>query len=269
VRFAPGSILSSVCPHATARLRNRLRSQLDAAKYAAAAETCEQLLTVDASDAAAHAALVTALARDEQPDTARERFDRFLALPGAPLPLVANARQELGDAAWRSGDRSAALAQYRALLRQPLAPALVRLLQVKIDAIGSGGEQERLLREFLLGNGKRPADGAYAVHLLRELRAVRSDGLPLYLEARQLAFRQRFEPSADLLRRARETGLSSEQMRLEALRLEATVRVAAGQLEAAEALWHRLAERPDPALQAEANDFLQRIADRAGSFILR
>ncbi len=262
VRFAPGSILSSVCPHLTARLRNRLRSELAAAKYGGAAETCEQLLAVDAADAAVRATLVTALARDERTDAARAQLDRLLALPGAPLPLVADARQELGDAAWRSGDPNAAAERYRSSLEQPLPPATVRLLQVKLAALGSGGEQERLLREFLLGDGEKQTDGAYAVHLLRELRAVRPDGLALYLEARQLAFRQRFAPAADLLQRALEMGLPSEQMQLEALRLQATVRVAADQLEAAEELWRSLAGRPDPALRAEANDFLQRIAYR-------
>jgi hypothetical protein len=75
---------------------------------------------------------------------------------------------------------------YRALLEQPLDDDQRRLLQVKLLACESEKPRERaLIFELLVGEPGERADGATAVHLARELREQRSDGLPHYLEARR------------------------------------------------------------------------------------
>jgi hypothetical protein len=98
------------------------------------------------------------------------------------------------------------------------------------------------------------------VYLLRELRAERSDGLPHYLEARQLLNRERFADAARLLAEARDRGLPTPEIALEAVRVEAVARFATRELARSAELWRELAKRSDaPALQAEAGEWLQRI----------
>jgi len=59
------------------------------------------------------------------------------------------------------------------------------VLEVKLLALRAGGRQAELLGNLLAA--ERQPDGAYAVHIARDLADERGDGLPAYLEARQLA----------------------------------------------------------------------------------
>jgi hypothetical protein len=132
-------------------------------------------------------------------------------------------------------------------------------LEVKILALEGGAEQARLLRELLIGSdGMRP-DGVTAIHLARELRDLRSDGLPYYLEARQLYFRQRFLLAATLLQRARQAALPTKRLRIEALRLEGIARYTLDQFATSKALFTRLEREAEGAYRVEARDWMERI----------
>jgi hypothetical protein len=137
------------------------------------------------------------------------------------------------------------------------------LLQVKAlaaQSAASGGQQQSaLLFELLVGAPGERADGATAVYLSRELRSLRDDGLPHYLEARQLFFQARFAHAAGLLHEARARDLPTPELRAEALRVEGICRIATGELTNAAELFRVYARSGGAARSAEAEDFLARI----------
>jgi hypothetical protein len=103
------------------------------------------------------------------------------------------------------------------------------------------------------------ADPATAVYLARELRTLRDDGLPQYLEARQLFFQGRFEYAAALLSQARARGLPTDELRAEALRVEAISRLALREYDRAQPLFDAFAQTGSAAHANEAADYLARI----------
>jgi hypothetical protein len=149
---------------------------------------------------------------------------------------------------------------HRELLDQPSDRDALRALQVKTLALLGGARQRALIFALLVGEPGQPVDGAVAVHLARELRDERHDGLPHYLEARQLLARERFADAAPLLAESRHLGLPTPEILLEALRVEAIARYGAGDLSGSAELWHELANLSlAPAHDAEADEWLQRI----------
>ncbi len=261
VRFARRqSIFTLICPHTVAVLQSQLQADLAASDDRASAATCRRILSVNPDDLRTRSVLVGALARDGDLREARKELKALARLPTTPTPLLVSAEEALADAAWRRGRPNRALATYRKLVDRPLPQDMRRLLQVKILALETGGEQARLLFELLVGGDGRRADGATAVHLARELRSLRQDGLAAYLEARQLFFSQRFEAAAELAHKAGEGGLPTPEIAVEALRLEAMARYAKSQFDDAERVWRLLGADADPARRAEAEDWLARIA---------
>ena len=269
-RFSGGGILSAVCPHTLAKLRDELRADLGAGDDDSAKRACQRILTLDALDANTRVALATLLARSGN-DAAVEREIARLRAQHAPAPFIAAIQQARADQALREGHGEAALAGYRALLNEPLDDDQKRLLQVKTLAAESAAQsgndsqpnparrQTELLLELLVGTPGERAEGASALYLTRELRAVRSDGLPQYLEARQLFFQMRFAHAAHLLRTARALGLPTAELRAEALRVEAICRLGTDELAVAAELFEAYAQSGGAARRAEADDFLARI----------
>jgi hypothetical protein len=269
-RFSGGGILSAVCPHTLAKLRDELRADLNAGDDSSAKQRCQRILTLDPADANTRVALATLLVRlGDKPATGRELAQ--LVHQQAPAPFIAAVKQAEADQALREGRGAVALARYEALLQEPLDDDQKRLLQVKALAAqaaasggtdqkrGSGQKQAELLFELLVGAPGERADGATAVYLSRELRSLRNDGLPHYLEARQLFFQARFAHAARLLREARALGLPTPELRAEALRVEGICRIATGELTQAAELFRDYAQSGGAARSAEADDFLARI----------
>jgi hypothetical protein len=260
LRFAGTSILSSVCPHEKAKLRQELDGFLSADDQARATTTCQRLLAIDPAEASVRATLVGVLARRGQLAAAESELARLSSPPAAAAPLLASARQVLADEAWRGGHFAQAHQIYRELLAQPNERDPVRALQVKALALEGSARQRELVFSLLVGEPGQAIDGATAVYLARELRSQRSDGLALYLEARQLYGHERYAEAAELLAQARRLGLPTREIAIEALRLQAISRYAAGDLAGSQALW--LEEKSlgvDLALEAEADDWLERI----------
>ncbi|MCG8553948.1 MAG: hypothetical protein MJD61_01480 [Proteobacteria bacterium] len=266
-RFASGSILASVCPHQVARLKLQLAGDLSAHDDARSAATCREILRIDPADDSTRAALVGVLARAGKLEPAHQQLNR-LRSPGqarrpAPAPTRAFARRALADAMWQHGDHEQALREYQALLELPQSDAARRLLQVKTIALRSDPREQRLWFDLLVGGGRQAVDGALAVHLARELHGLRSDGLAAYLEGRQLVAHGRYKRAAAVLVRALDATLPTTEIELEARRLLGTASYAAGDLALAERSWRALAvlALPGGGLHAEAQDWLERIAD--------
>jgi hypothetical protein len=270
-RFSGGSILSALCPHVLARLRDSLRADFGAGDDLGARNGCQQILALDPGDAATRATLVGLLARAGNAAGAQDELTQ-MEREHAPAPYVAAAKQTLADQALRQGKSEQALALYNELLAEPLDDDQRRQLQVKTlaaqAAAADGGEVERarnrrqaeLLFQLLVGEPGEHVDGAAAVYLMDELRDVRSDGLAMYLEARQLFFQARFVYAAGLLREARARGLPSPSLSAEALRVEAIARLGLGELDAAEQLFRDYAATGTAARASESADYIERIA---------
>lgn len=268
-RFTGSSVLSSICPHVKAELARELDGHLSAGDGEQAARTCRALLEIDPADTGVRATLAAVLARTGQLDAAHSELGALQGPEPAAPTVIASARQLLADEALRGGRHAEALAIYRELLAQPNDRDTLRMLQVKSLAL-TGSARERDLVFALLVGEQAPADGATAVYLTRELREVRKDGLPHYLEARQLLMRERYAEAAALLAQARKLGLPTAEIALEALRVEAICRHGAGELQHAATLWRELkAKAPDPALHAEADEWLARARHATRAIVKR
>jgi hypothetical protein len=257
-RFTGPSIFSAVCPHALAQLRDELRVSVSTGADQTALQTCREILSADAQDVGARTTLVGSLARLGK--TADAMRELGWLEQRAPKPYVAAAKQALADEAFRRGRVAEARETYRALLEQPLDDDQRRLLQVKLLACESEKPRERaLIFELLVGEPGERADGATAVHLARELREQRSDGLPHYLEARQLVAAARFGHAADLLAQARALSLPTAEIHAEAVRLEGIARYAMRDLTTADKLFQMYGLDGSAAHAAEADDYRQRV----------
>jgi hypothetical protein len=261
-RFAGSSILSGVCPHEKARLRQQLDGELIANDTAQAQRTCERLLAIDANDASVRALLATVYARRRDLVAAERELAFLQNTLGAAPPVLAGVRHAIADESWRTGREQQALDGYRSLLAEPNDRDVLRVLQVKSLALQRSTRERALIFALLVGEPGQAVDGAVAVYLARELRAVRDDGLPHYLEARQLASRERFAEGAELFAQARARGLPSVELALEALRLQAHARAGAGDLAGARELYRELRGSRDApqAMRDEADEWLSRIA---------
>jgi tetratricopeptide (TPR) repeat protein len=258
-RFSGKSIFSTVCPHALASLRVALRADLSAGDDMRALRTCREILDIDPADGETRASLVTLHARLGQDGDARTQLDALLAPDTAQPALAALARHAVADEYLRRGERTQAAALYEALLREPLDEDGMRTLQVKAMAAASDEAQARVLLDLLVGAPGERADPATAVHLARELRALRGDGLPHYLEGRQLLFQERFARAASLLTTALQLGLPTPELTREAQRTLALASFGSGDLAAAERWFGVMARDPALGRAAEGLDGLARI----------
>jgi hypothetical protein len=258
-RFSGSSILSELCPHALAKLHDALDGSLAAGNDADAKLECTRILQIDATDAATRAALVAVLARSGAMQAAERELARLQKPPLGSPTFAARAQQALADESFRAGRLPEAAATYERLLQAPNDEESLRQLQVRALAAHAGGRQARLLFDLLVAEPGERTDPATAVHLARELRTERSDGLPSYLEARQLYFQKRFALAAPLLAEAQHLGLPTPELSAENLRLLAITRFATGELELSAQLFEQFAGHDNPGRAADAQDWLARI----------
>ena len=242
VRFSGGGILSALCPHTLAQLRDTLRADLGAGDDATAALTCDRILTIDPADLSTRAALAALRARGGDSAGAKAelaRLEHDTRCPRISARCAKRSRTKpCAPAAiatpWPPTKTSCASRGRRPAT--PLASERSRRRRRPHSDAERGARQARLLFALLVGAPGERADPATAVYLTRELRAVRDDGLPQYLEARQLFFQARFEYAAALLSESRARALPTDELRWEALRVEAISRLALHEYDRAEPL---------------------------------
>jgi len=260
VRFPNKTVFSDTCPHQVAILREQTRERIAASDLTGALQSCRAVLRIDPNDTAAKVGSIKVLAETGQIRAARQQFELLAQDRFSSAPAIATARGILADASWKRGERRIALQLLQILQSQPLGEDSMRMLEVKTLAIEAGGAQNNLIRDLLLERAGQKPDPAFSVYLARELRNHRSDGLPHYLEARQLYFANHYRETAELLAVARLLGLPTKRLNTEAHRLEAVSRFAAGDLNESARLWTILSKSSDLGLVVEANDWLERIA---------
>jgi len=258
VRFARGAIFARPCPHRVAQLRGQLAGDLAASDAPGTVRTCREVLDIDPADTGTRALLAGALARAGRQREADAELAALEQRWEAPAPILSAAREAIADAEWRRGNRDEALRILSALEHEPRAEDARRVLQVKLLGLRAGGRQAELLGQLLAA--ETPPDGAYAVHIARELATQRSDGLPAYLEARQLSSYRRHADALQMLRIAIARGLPTTLLENEAQRMLATALWTSGERAESARRWAEIAadEHASEAEQLEARDWLVR-----------
>ena len=266
LRFERAGVFSQVCPHQIEELENELGAALNAGDLTTAARKCGDVLRVDPRNTGTRATLAGVLARLGRDEDAKRELGKLEQPPRAPTPTLARARMALADASFARGELTQAEAAYRALLDSPQPEAELRQLDVRLLAVAESEPARSLLRELLVGEPFRAGDTRTAMHVIRDLREQRDDGLPLYLEARQLVSADRPDLAQRLLREALALGLPSDRIRTEALKMQARSAYAVGSLGEADAIATELERRDDASLaeREEARDWRARIAFRRG-----
>ncbi|HEY8427761.1 MAG TPA: tetratricopeptide repeat protein [Sandaracinaceae bacterium] len=261
LRFERPGIFAQICPHAIANMQVELGADLSAGDDRAAVRTCGAILSLDPGQAGVRALLVGALARLGRTERARAELDALVGPPSAAPPLLFAARQALADAHWQRGERAEAERIYRELLEEPASDEALRQIEVRLLALEMGGAGERALRGLLVPRRDRSADPAIAMAHIAALERVREDGLAAYLEARQLAHRQRYDLALPRIADARRRGLPTARLVEEARRLEAVARFGAGDLDGSARIWREILRDPESsaAERLEASDWLTRI----------
>ncbi len=264
LRFERAGVFSQVCPHQIEELEGELSAAMGAGDLPSAAGKCREVLAVDPKNTGTRATLAGVLARLGDERGADGELSKLEQPPRAPSPTLARARMAMADAAFARGQLAQAEAGYRALLDQPQPEPELRQLDVRLIAIAASEPSRSLLRELLVGEPFRGGDNRTAMHVIRDLREHRDDGLPLYLEARQLAAADRPDLAQRLLREALARGLPGARIRTEALKMQVRASYAAGSLSEAEAVASELERRDEATLaeQEEARDWRARVAFR-------
>ena len=257
-RFGHPGVLSAVCPHRMAAMQSALHGAMQAGDLVEALVQCDAALALDKDQANFAAAKAVALARSGNIRAARQSLSSLATIASAPL--IASTRQAIADALAEHGDFSEADREYAQLEQAPQTQGSLRELQVKRLGLQGSARQRELLLTLLLDRPGEEHDPGLAVHIARELRSERSDGLPHYLEARQLYFHEHFIPAATLFTTALTVGLPSAELNAEARRLEALCLLASGKLDAARQRYQELSRQGTAASRWEARDFLARIA---------
>lgn len=258
LRFERASIWSQVCPRTVALLENDLGAAMAAGDDEAALSDCDAILAIDPGHASVHGYRVGALARLGRADEASEALEALVGR--APSPVVGYARNAIAEAAWQRGDDAAALAAYRESLAAPITDDVRRQLEVQILALELGGETSAALLELFAPRSERSHDAATTMAAIARLREIRTDGLADYLEARQLAARERFDLAYPLLVRAAAGGLPTERTARESERMRAIAALETGRLDEAQSIFERLrASARTDGERVEADDWLARI----------
>ncbi len=259
-RFAQPAIFTQVCPHAIAALETELGSAEGSGDDSRALAACSAIERIDPGNVRFAARRIGALARSGELDLAEQRLHALEAnedsVPGA---VIVAARDTLADALFTHGDLARARALYETNAAVPSTDDQARQIEVKLLAIDSGGETAEALREVLVPDARTTHDAATTIEALARLEQARDDGLADYMIARQMAFRQRYDRAAPLLRRALERGLPSDRIVREARRLDAIARVRTLDLDGAERALRDIESTGDDGAQVEARDWLTRI----------
>ncbi len=263
-RFAPRGIVAVPCARPLAELRREAAEALGAGAW----RVCGQALArwerlAGPQDGSLAVLKVRWLAEQGRIEEAAARLAALRAR-GLAASLLAEAERAVAGARWRAGQPARALAAFERLLRAPLSPGALRVVEVSRLGLLAGGEQERLLRRLFAAAPGRQPGAAEAMALAERLGRLRRDGLGPYLAAGLLLREAHHAEAAERLGEALERGLPTERLRREALRRRALALTGADRLDEAARAWRLVADSAGlrVGLRLEAEDFLERIVWR-------
>ena len=178
-RYSAPPIARKRCPHEVAALQRQAQAARDPQS---AAEIWARCANLEPDDPALLASLRRAQLAAKDPAAAERTEAKALAHPKLSPPLRAQILTDSGDAAWKAGDVSRALALYEKAAQLPQTEAAERGLAVRLRAVRDP-QSWPALRPLLAENNNAPE---ILLHL-RDLDLARPrDGLAAYLLAKQM-----------------------------------------------------------------------------------
>lgn len=251
-RFSAPAILRKRCAHEVALLQREAQQARDPASAAALWAKCAQL---EPDDPALLVALRRAQVRANDFAAARATEAKALSHPRLPSPLRAQLLAESGDAAWKEGDATRALARYAEAGQLPQTEPAQRALDIRLRA-ARDPQSWPALRPLL-------ADGNNSLEVLLELRDLDlsrpRDGLFAYLIARQLLGRGAWTETLRYVASALSRELPGPLFAQEALRLRGVAAWHMGDLATARAAFTALGKDAPPGRALEAQRWLERL----------
>jgi hypothetical protein len=257
LRFSQPSIIRRRCPHEVADLQreaNQASSRGDPAEAALLWKRCAALEPDDPGPL-----LVERRTLVQAGDLAAARAIELAALahPKLSQPQRAQLLTELGDAAWRRGDATAAGADFLQAAQLPQPEAQTRALEARRFALADPVRWPAARR--LLADGD---SGPETWLLLRDLELARpAEGLAAYLLAKQAQNRGAWELCLRFVAGAQARPLPGPLFDAEARRMRAACAAGAGELAAARAAYTELLSDPAEGRRLDAGRALRRLTE--------
>jgi hypothetical protein len=251
-RYSAPAILRKRCPHEVAALAREAQAARDPQR---AAELLARCVALEPDDPALMVTLRRAQLAAKDPAAAAATEAKALAHPKLSRPLRAQLLTDSGDAAWKAGDVSLALARYREALQFPQPEAGERGLAVRLRAIREP-ETWPALRPLLAENNT----AAEILLHLRDLDLARPrDGLAAYLLAKQMQNRAAWPECASFAASALRRDLPGPLFVQEALRMRGIAAWHVGDTATARAAFTALGKDATPGRAVEVERWLDRL----------
>lgn len=251
-RYASPGIVRKRCAHEVAALEQQARAAKDPQSAAGLWSRCAAL---EPDDPALLAALRRAQVAAKDPAAAEATEAKALAHPKLSAPLRAQVLTDSGDAAWKAGDTSRALARFREAAQLPQTEAAERGLSVRLLAVRDPQTWPALRPLFA------ESDNAPEILLrLRDLDLLRPrDGLAAYLIAKQMQNRAAWPECAAFAASALRRELPGPLFLHEALRMRGIAAWHTGDEAAAREAFRALGAFPSPGRSLEVARWLDRL----------
>ncbi len=251
-RYAAPGIVRKRCAHEVAAIQRQAQAARDPQS---AAELWARCASLEPDDPALLAALRRAQVAAKDPAAAEMTEAKALAHPKLSPPLRAQVLTDSGDAAWKAGDVSRALARYRDAAQLPQPEAAERGLTVRLLALRDP-QTWPALRPLFAENDNAPE----ILLRLRDLDMLKPrDGLAAYLLAKQMQNRAAWPECAAFAASALRRELPNRLFVHEALRMKGIAAWHNGDDKAAREAFTALGADPSPGRAVEVARWMDRL----------
>jgi hypothetical protein len=251
-RYAAPGITRKRCAHEVAALQKQAQAARDPQS---AAELWARCAALEPDDPALLAALRRAQVAARDPAAAEATEAKILSHPHLSRPLRAQVLTDSGDAAWKAGDVTRALARYGEAARLPQAEAAERGLAVRLLAVRDP-QTWPALRPLFAENNNAPE----ILLRLRDLDLLKPrDGLPAYLLAKQMQNRGAWPECAAFAASALRRELPGRLFIQEALRMKGIAAWHLGDDAAAREAFTALGADASPGRSVEVARWMERL----------
>jgi hypothetical protein len=248
-RYSRKSVFARPCPHQVALLlRHSAAARLEGDEEGSI-RILDRICSIAPRDVGLRIVRLRALVATRRLERARQEIGEIQEQIPEPGGYHMTVLELAGDVAWLGGDRDAAGKRYALALDEAVQDEAVRMLTVKLWAVGPGPAQPEL-RDYLLGAPGSPAgDPGRGVVVLAGLVDDHPDSpLLSYLLGRALYNAGEWKRAARILARSSRLGLEEPVIAGEALRLEAMAHLWAGDHAAALSALDEVGDPPSASL---------------------
>ena len=146
--FSTPAIFKRRCPHAIASLEEELTYEIQEYDFDRAISTYEKMIKIDPENPSHYLEKLRFLSSSCRKNTEpiKNLLKNAIIKKSSPVDFYSTS----GDAEWAEGNLNLAIMNYEKALTETLDDNLRRLLSIKIWAIKTGGEAEKILKKYLL-----------------------------------------------------------------------------------------------------------------------